>query len=156
MPIDLGTSMVKGLYNKSTHWMGPKVAAPLPPADNMPWGPMPQTNPAYIDPRMAPNTAGFPLPRGPSLPQGIPPGFGQAPQQAPMPVMAQTPLLTPQPQPPSPSRSLQKRGSIGRPRKAPNQMPPDARPTAKGPGEAAGDALLRMMHGERRGGGGTV
>lgn len=148
MPIDLGTSMVKGLYNKSTHWMGPKVTAPLPPADNMPWGPTPQANPAYIDPRIAPNTAGFPLPRGPSLP----PQSG-SPQQAPMPPMQQAPLLTPQPPPPGPTFAQQRRGAIGRPRKAPNETPPDARPTAK---EPAGDALLRMMHGERRGGGGTA
>lgn len=152
MPIDLGTSMVKGLYNKSTHWMGPKVAAPLPPADNMPWGPVPQANPAYIDPRAAPNTAGFPLPHGPSLPpQGAP--QQAVPAKAGAPPMQQAPLLTPQPQPgapaPGPSPSQQRRGSIGRPRKAPNEMPPDARPAPK---EGAGDALLRMMHGERRGG----
>jgi hypothetical protein len=153
MAIDLGTSMVKGLYNKSTHWMGPKVAAPLPPADNMPWGAVPQANPAYIDPRVAPNTAGFPPPRGPSLP----PQGAHTPQLAPMPPMQQTPLLAPQAAPSSPSPSLQRRAAIGAPRKAPKEMPPDARPTAKGSSaEGAGDALLRMMHGERRGGGGTV
>jgi hypothetical protein len=63
--------------------------------------------------------------------------------------MQQAPLLGPQQPPHGPSPAQQRRGTIGRPRKAPNEMPLDARPAPK---EGAGDALLRMMHGERRGG----
>jgi hypothetical protein len=133
--------MVKGLYNKSNRWQGPRITAPLPPPDNMPWGPSPQQNPAYIDPRVSPNNAGFPLPRGPSLPQG-----GQGPPQAPMTPMQEPPILGPQ-QPTMQTSSMSRRATIGRPRKPPgSQQPSSAATTA----EPAGSQLLRMMHGGGR------
>jgi hypothetical protein len=139
--------MVKGLYSKSNRWQGAPVTAPLPPPDNMPWGPTPQTNPAYIDPRVAPNTAGFPLPRGPSLPQG-----GHAPQERPMMPMQQPPVLGPQAPPGPMPAARSRRPTIGKMRKPPGGQPPEARPSPASPGQGAGDALLRMMHGEPRGG----
>lgn len=140
MAIDLGTTLVKGLYNKSSHWMGPKVAAPLPPPDNMPWGPTPQQNPAYIDPRIAPNTAGFPPPRGPSLPQGHPP------PQPPMTPMQEPPVLGPQP-PPMQTRAQSRRATIGRPRKPEGSQQPSA---ASVTSEPAGTQMLRMMNQQGR------
>ena len=146
MAINLGTELVKGLYNKSNRWQGQPITPPLPTPDTMPWGPQPQMNPAYIDPRVAPNTAGFPLPRGPTLPHGGPP------PERPMTPMQQAPIVGPSP--PSPkSAAIARRPTIGKMRKAPSGQPPEARPSPASPGEGAGDALLRMMHGEPRGGG---
>jgi len=145
MPINLGTEMVKGLYSKTNRWQGAPVAAPLPPPDNMPWGAVPQQNPAYIDPRVSPNTAGFPLPRGPSLPQSGPP------HERPMMPMQQAPVVGPSP--PSPKGvAAGRRPTIGKMRKSPSGQPPEARPSPAAPGQGAGDVLLRMMHGEPRGG----
>jgi hypothetical protein len=144
MAIDLGTAMVKGLYSKTNRWQGTPVTAPLPPPDNMPWGATPNTNPAYIDPRVSPNTAGFPVPRGPSLPQGGMP-------ERPMMPMQQAPILGPSS--PSPQGSVRAhRPTIGKMRKPPSGQPPEARPSPASPGQGAGEALLRMMHGEPRGG----
>jgi hypothetical protein len=146
MAINLGTEMVKGLYNKSNRWQGTPVTAPLPPPDNMPWGALPQTNPAYIDPRASPNTAGFPLPRGPSLPQGA------IPPERPMMPMQQAPILGPSPPSPKSTAAASRRPTIGKMRKSPSGQPPEARPSPLSPGHGAGDVLLRMMHGEPRGG----
>jgi hypothetical protein len=138
MAIDLGSAMVKGLYNKSK---GQRVTAPLPPADNMPWGPVPNANPAYIDPRVAPNAAGFPPPRGPSLPpQGAMP-HGAAPMNAPMPPMAEPPILGPA-QPTMQTRTMKRRATIAPGRKAPGSQQPSA---ASVTAEPAGNQLVRMM-----------
>ena len=147
MAIDLGTSMVKGLYHKAA----PQVTAPLPPPDNMPWGPVPGRNPAYIDPRAAPDNAGFPLPGGPSLPQQQ---HGPLPQASPTPLMPQPPVLAPQPTGHAVPGPLARRATIGRPRKSAHGAPPaGAGPVPAAANMPAGDALLRMMHGEPRGGG---
>ena len=142
MAIDLGPAFVKGLYSKNK---AQKVAAPLPPSDNMPWGPAPQLNPAFIDPRTAPNTAGFPPPQGAGLGPSL---RSNEPPERPMMPMQQPPIMGPQ-QP-------QAIGS-GRPTRA-TIRPGTRRPTSglpagqrASPTEPAGEQMLRMMQGEPRG-----